>query len=168
MLSANLAVGLIDIIFTGTRLWQFLWIATAALFCRFCFSDGRGQKTMSDSETMLYKEQLARQSEETIQSGGDLSVCPDEVFEFFTVSAPTGMQIYESFTDEELLLILTVAFERVGRCPSQKEVHCIYRQYIRRRFGNWPWALQAAGLKQPTVRTGRKRRWRYMSKKKRQ
>ena len=62
--------------------------------------------------------------------------------------SPIGACIYESFSDDELKEILTEFFASSGRCPAQKEIYLIYRQYIRARFGNWPWALQAAGLKE--------------------
>jgi hypothetical protein len=65
-----------------------------------------------------------------------------------------GRHLYNSYTDEELLDFLREAAARLGRAPTQKEVFCVYRSYIRRRFTNWPAALRAAGLKAP------KRKWR--------
>jgi hypothetical protein len=64
-----------------------------------------------------------------------------------------GRRLYHSFTDEELLNILRLAAEELGHAPSQKEVFCVYRSFIRRRFANWPAALRTAGLKAP------KRKW---------
>lgn len=55
--------------------------------------------------------------------------------------------VYLTFSDSELLDILTLAAEELGRAPSQHEVFCVYRLFIRRRFGNWPKALTAAGLR---------------------
>jgi hypothetical protein len=60
-----------------------------------------------------------------------------------------GDQLYASFTDEELLDRLRVAADELGHVPAQKEIFCVYRSYIRRRFTNWPTALRAAGLKAP-------------------
>ena len=60
-----------------------------------------------------------------------------------------GRYIYDSFTNKELLDILRNAAEELGRVPTQKEVFCVYRLYIRRRFTNWPTALRTAGLKPP-------------------
>jgi hypothetical protein len=65
-----------------------------------------------------------------------------------------GRRLYESYTDEELLDILRKAAAELGRPPTQKEVFCVYRAFIRRRFVNWPAALRAAGLKAP------KQKWR--------
>ncbi|SHH98917.1 hypothetical protein SAMN02745823_01798 [Sporobacter termitidis DSM 10068] len=60
-----------------------------------------------------------------------------------------GRRLYNSFTDEELLDILRLTAAELGHTPSQKEIFCVYRAYIRRRFTNWPTALRAAGLKAP-------------------
>jgi hypothetical protein len=62
-----------------------------------------------------------------------------------------GRILYASFSDEELLDILRLAADELGHLPSQKEIFCVYRSYIRRRFNNWPMALRAAGLKAPKV-----------------
>jgi hypothetical protein len=60
-----------------------------------------------------------------------------------------GRRLCDSYTNEELLDILRKAAAELGRAPTQKEVFCVYRSYIRRRFTNWPTALRAAGLKAP-------------------
>ena len=59
------------------------------------------------------------------------------------------MTLYSSFSDEELLTILKAAAEHLGRNPNKKDVFCVYRVFLIRRFGNWPRALAAAGLKRP-------------------
>lgn len=58
-----------------------------------------------------------------------------------------GMQLYKSFTDEELLDIIRGEAEILGRIPAQREIFCVYRDYILRRFGNWVKALEAAGVR---------------------
>ena len=50
---------------------------------------------------------------------------------------------------EELLAVLRETAARLGRNPSKKEVFCVYRVFLIQRFGNWPRALTAAGLKRP-------------------
>lgn len=60
-----------------------------------------------------------------------------------------GKQLYQSYSDAELLQILRTEAERLGHVPAQREVFCVYREYIRRRFGNWVKALRAAELRQP-------------------
>lgn len=61
---------------------------------------------------------------------------------------PAGMKLYQSFSDEELLDIIRQEALHLGRVPAQREVFCVYRDYIRRRFGNWIKALRAAGLQE--------------------
>lgn len=63
-----------------------------------------------------------------------------------------GRRLYNSFTDEELLDLLRQAAAKLGRVPSQKDIFCVYRSFIRRRFTNWPTALRAAGLKEPKLK----------------
>lgn len=63
-------------------------------------------------------------------------------------TSPAGEMLYRSFSDEELLDILRMEAAELGRVPAQHEVFCVYRDYIRRRFGNWIKALRAAGLKE--------------------
>ena len=58
-------------------------------------------------------------------------------------------ELYEAFSNEELLSILRETAERLGHNPSKKEVFCVYRVFLIERFGNWPKALVAAGLKRP-------------------
>ena len=63
-----------------------------------------------------------------------------------------GCALYKSFSDEELLNIIRRENETLGHVPAQKEVFCVYRDYIRRRFGNWVKALESAGLREPKVK----------------
>lgn len=63
-------------------------------------------------------------------------------------TSPAGELLYRSFSDEDLLDILRRETAELGRIPAQHEVFCVYRDYIRRRFGNWIKALRAAGLKE--------------------
>ena len=102
---------------------------------------------MPDLDVERYRAELIALAEEARRTSSDLTKCSDETAELYKTTTPLGKGVYESFSDEELKGILTQAFERLGRCPSQKEIYCVYRMYIRQRFGNWPWALQAAGLK---------------------
>lgn len=60
-----------------------------------------------------------------------------------------GTMLYEQFSDEELLDMLRTEAAKLGHNPSKKDIFCVYRVFILRRFGKWPWALVAAGLKEP-------------------
>jgi len=114
---------------------------------------------------MRYKTQLEALALKAAQNN-NLTACSDEIMSVYMPSSPTGEMIYESFSDDELKAMLTTLHEELGRCPTQKEIYCIYKAYIRLRFGNWPWALQAAGLRPSKEHTKkRKRRRRYFQKK---
>mgnify|MGYP000882020548 CR=1 FL=1 len=65
--------------------------------------------------------------------------------------------LYKSYSDEELLDILRSATAELGRLPMQKEIFCVYRSFIRRRFKNWSMALRAAGLKEPKKKKEKQR-----------
>jgi len=69
-----------------------------------------------------------------------------------------GRRLYASFADEELLDILRLTADELGRPPCRREVFCVYCSFICRRFGNWPSALRAAGLKAPRRTMREKRR----------
>lgn len=57
--------------------------------------------------------------------------------------------LYRSLSDQDLKDVLCAASHRLGRLPNKKDVFCVYRFFIIRRYGNWPKALVAAGLKRP-------------------
>ncbi len=60
-----------------------------------------------------------------------------------------GNILYSHYSNQELLGKLREAAERLGKPPGKKDVFCVYRVFILRRFEKWPWALVAARLKRP-------------------
>ena len=60
-----------------------------------------------------------------------------------------GRGLYRSHSDKELKDVLHAAAGRLGRLPNKRDVFCVYRFFIIRRYGNWPRSLVAAGLKAP-------------------
>ena len=70
-------------------------------------------------------------------------------------TGPEGKKLYQSFSDQELLDIIRREAVVLGHVPAQREVFCVYRDYIRRRFGNWIKALWAAGLREPKTKKRR-------------
>lgn len=64
-----------------------------------------------------------------------------------TLSSGLGRAVYASYSDEALLDILRDTSSRVGHAPTQSEVFPLYRIYLKARFGTWPGALRAAGMR---------------------
>lgn len=64
-----------------------------------------------------------------------------------TLSSGLGRAVYASYSDEDLLAVLHDAASRLGRAPTQNEVFSLYRIYLKARFGTWPAALKAAGMR---------------------
>lgn len=104
-------------------------------------------------QTRLLRLQLVEDAKRAIEIGDpdcrQELIAPQRWSQYMGAS---GRRLYNSFTDDELLDILRGAAVELGRPPTQKEVFCVYRSYIRRRFVNWPTALRAAGLKAPKKR----------------
>lgn len=73
---------------------------------------------------------------------------------FSQINQGKGKLVYQSFSDEELCEILKNLTREKGHVPAQKELHWLYRVYIKRRFGNWPKALLAAGLSKKAGKCG--------------
>lgn len=65
----------------------------------------------------------------------------------FMPDKPLGRAICESYSKDALAELLKVRAAELGHAPSQSEMFGLYRIYIKHRFGTWPAALRAAGLK---------------------
>ena len=120
---------------------------------------------LTNAELAWYKNWL-RVLAEKAKEEGTLEDCSAAVMDTCKISSPIGKCIYESFSDDELKAVLLAFHRDNGRCPAQKEIYCIYKHYIRLRFGNWPWALQASGLKEKKNKDTKKRHVRYRNAKK--
>lgn len=103
----------------------------------------QAEKVLSEKELTGYRQWAAELQEESQQPGGSCR-CDPEVWEYFNPAFPCGKQIYESFTDEELLDVVLPTMERPGHTPQFQEIHEIYRRYLSRRFGNLSRAKDAA------------------------
>lgn len=100
---------------------------------------------MHPNELRRYKQALAEAAARPAGTAAWLE--PDRWKEY--MGKEVREKLYAAFSDGELLEILRDAARRLGRNPSKKEVFCVYRVFLIERFGNWPRALVAAGLKQP-------------------
>ena len=80
----------------------------------------------------------------------------------FTLSSGLGRAVYASYSDEELLDILRGTALQIERAPTQRDVFSLYRIYLKARFGTWPAALKAAGMRQLPVPDLRMPDWAQM------
>lgn len=68
------------------------------------------------------------------------------IWKDYATSCVRGNAVYESFTDEELLDYIRSEAVRINHAPAQKELFWVMRDYIKKRFKRWPYAMKAAGL----------------------
>lgn len=101
------------------------------------------QGPLSEKELNSYR-QWAAELQEEARSGGGGYHCDAEVWEYFNPASPRGRQIYKSYTDEELLDVVTATMDHPGHTPQFQEIHEIYRRYLSRRFGGLSGAKAAA------------------------
>ena len=85
---------------------------------------------------------LCKQPDKKYQMGNRNS----PVWQRYALAGKEGKRLYSSFSDEELLQFLRDTASELDHTPSQKEVFWVMREYIKRRFGKWPYALRLAGL----------------------
>lgn len=95
----------------------------------------------------------AGEMEEGREEGSDL-------YRMYSPDTPEGKNFYESLTDAQLLGILRDRAKELDHSPSQKEMFWVYREYLRKRFRRWPYALEAAGLKRTCGSGGKS--WKQM------
>lgn len=93
-------------------------------------------KVLTPGEIQGYRQWLAELDEEAHTEGGSCNICDAEVWEYFDTKSDTGRQVYDSFTDEELLEVI-LASSQDGSRPKLHEIYCVYRKYIKLRFGGW-------------------------------
>lgn len=108
-------------------------------------------RRLTETELERYRRELARLAENDAAEWEET----DPSCRRFAPDSPRGCQIYESYSDEELLDLLRGIARRLGRSPAQHEVFCVYRCYLRARFKNWPTALRRAGLSRAAGKCGK-------------
>ena len=123
---------------------------------------------ISEARIHAFKAQLRADAKQAAQDTSSSQWLRSEEWPQYT-DGEVHIQLYEAFTDEELVEILREAADRLEerRPLTKKDVFCIYRIFILRRFGNWPKALTAAGLRPPerVLRAARLRRHRENERK---
>lgn len=78
-----------------------------------------------------------------------------KIWRAFSLDSKVGERFYQSLSDEDLLDVLRWYARKFGRSPAQKEVYWVWRMYIKKRFGKWPYALSAAGLSKAAGKDGK-------------
>ncbi|MEE0740798.1 MAG: hypothetical protein U0M21_00690 [Emergencia sp.] len=96
-------------------------------------------KKMTEAEVRAFKRQFVKLALDGSKENAEL-------IKQYSQKKSVGRQIYQSFSDEELLWILKKKAEMLNHAPSQKEVSDVFREYIKSRFDKWPYALKKAGL----------------------
>ena len=92
------------------------------------------KNALTAKELAGYRQWLAELDQEAREEGGDPARRDPELARYFDPRTPCGQQVYESYTDGELLDILIRTMERPGHSPRYEEVYCFYLDYIRLRF----------------------------------
>ena len=94
-----------------------------------------------------YRQWLSELDEEAREPGGNLLVCDPEVWQCFNPHKSTGYQVYMSYSDEELLDVLLKTMDRPGHNPDYSDLYCVYKQYLRCRFGSFGTAKKQAKVR---------------------
>ena len=89
---------------------------------------------LTEKVLLGYREWLMDLGQEAEESG-NFNTCDEEVWEQFDPASDTGRQVYQSFSDEELLDLLIATMDRQGHKPRYDRIYTIYRRYIQTRFG---------------------------------
>ena len=90
---------------------------------------------LTSQEITHYRRQLEELDRKAHEPGGDPAKCRNDVWQFFTPPSLSGIQIYKSFSDEELLDIVVRTMDRPGHKPDFSSIYCIYAMYLKSRFG---------------------------------
>lgn len=81
-----------------------------------------------------YRQRLSDLDEEARDPGGGLTRHDPELRQYFDPDTLIGRQVYESYTDEELLDILIRTLQQQGYNPHFELVYCGYKDYMHLRF----------------------------------
>ena len=114
-----------------------------------------GKIIFSQTELYKYREMLSGLAS-SAERANVLLHCDTGTWNNFDPRTPRGRQIYNTYTDDELLTVVRRTAGRLGRPPGSTEVYCIYVRYLRYRFGTWPEIIKASGLvEKPEADSGR-------------
>lgn len=112
--------------------------------------------TLPPKELARYRQWLTELNEEAHKPGGNLKSCEPWIESYFDPRLPIGGEIYHSFSNDELLEIMIREMDHYGHKPDWDNFYCIYKLYLRRRFGSLPKA-RAKALKRLKFRKNAER-----------
>lgn len=104
----------------------------------------QGTAALTEKELAGYRQWLAELAEEALEPGGDPTFCDEEVYPYFSLRTSCGRQVYDSYSDEELLEVLVRMMDHHGHRVNGHDIYCIYKDYLRKRFGTMPDAISKA------------------------
>lgn len=97
----------------------------------------------------------------TLEKAGDKEnndICRDAkasiIWRNFSMDSVVGTQVYDAFSDEELIDIIRSIASILNHSPARKEVFWPVRDYAKRRFKRWPHVMERAGLSRSTGKGG--------------
>lgn len=99
---------------------------------------------LTEKELAGYRQWLAELAEEALGPGGDPTTCDEEIYQYFSLRTSCGKQVYDSYSDEELLDVLVQMMDHHGHKVNGHDIYCVYKDYLRKRFGTMPDAISKA------------------------
>ena len=102
--------------------------------------------TLSAARLAEYRDMLRKVALEA-EAEGTLTIRDTKLWKagYNPVNTGCGRQVYNSYSDDELLSVLRTAGEKYQRVPRKSDVHCFYVSYLKLRFGDWNTALEKSG-----------------------
>ena len=106
---------------------------------------------MSKAEIMQARKILAQRNELTRRNGFEAELCDPQFRSYYHPDSPKGQQIYQSYSDEELLDILIAVMQHHGHSPQFDKIHHVYKLYLSKRFENLAQAKAKARARQKAI-----------------
>lgn len=91
-------------------------------------------RELTQKELAGYRQWLSELDSEARKTGADLTDVDYEIWQYFDPETMIGKQIYESYSDEELISFVLATMDHPGHKPRLERIYVIYRQYLKLRF----------------------------------
>lgn len=92
------------------------------------------ESNMTREELGRARQELERRCALARENGFEAEQCEAWVWQYYHPDGVRGRQIYQSYSDEELLDILLAVMDRPGGRPQLDRLHHVFRLYLNRRF----------------------------------